>query len=187
MPAYRVGQTLLLGVTEGREVQRHGDGEAPRIEAFAQLRREAAGQEEPALDPGLLSGEELRDRRGRESVLIRERSDHTDFVHGAGGLAGRVGLEESGLASDAGDGLEDHGDLPQAFGLPPGQAFESVEDLEGAVLRRRHAQGQGGKIALSIRSLAPQRSKCRPETIEGDLQDQAHEDHPSAGRIWWRG
>jgi hypothetical protein len=65
MPSYGVGQTLLLGVTKGREVQRHGEGEAPRIEPITQLRREAASQEEPALDPGLLSSEELRDRRRR--------------------------------------------------------------------------------------------------------------------------
>jgi hypothetical protein len=187
MPSDGVGQTLLLGVTEGREVQRHGEGEAPRIEALTQLAREAASQEEPAIDPGLLSGEELRDGRRREPVLIGERSDHPDLVHGTQGLLGRVGLEESGLASDAGDGLEDHGDHPQAFGPPPGQALESVEDLEGAVLRRRHAQGQRGKIALSIRALAPQRREAHAETIEGDLQDQAHEDHSSAGRIWWSG
>jgi hypothetical protein len=187
MPSYGVGQALLLGVTEGREAHRHGEGEAPGVEPFAQLRREAASQEEPALDPGLLSSEEFRDRRGREPVLVRKRRDHPGFVHGTGGLSGRVGLEESGLASDAGDGLEDHGDLPQAFGPPPGQALESVEDLEGAVLRRRHAQGQGGKIALSIRTLAPERREAHAETIEGDLQDQAHGNHSCAGRIWWRG
>jgi len=187
MPSYGVGQALLLGVTKGREVQCHGEGEAPRIEALAQLRREAASQEEPAFDPGLLSGEELRDGRGREPVLFGKRRDHPDLVHGTQGLSGRVGLEESGLSSDAGDGLEDHGDLPQAFGPPPGQALESVEDLEGAVLRRRHAQGQRGKIALSIRALAPERREAHAETIEGDLQDQAHEDHSSAGRIWWSG
>jgi len=187
MPPYGVGQALLLGVTEGREAQRHGEGEAPRIEAFAQLRREAASQEEPTFDPGLLSGEELRDCRRREPVLLGKRRDHPDLVHGTRGLSGRVGLEETGFASDAGDGLEDHGDLPQAFGPPPGQALESVEDLEGAVLRRRHAQGQGGKIALSIRALAPERREAHAETIEGDLQDQAHGDHSSAGRIWWSG
>ena len=65
MPPYGVGQALLLGVTEGREAHRHGEGEAPGIEPLAQLAREAAGQEEPALDPGLLSSEEFRDRRGR--------------------------------------------------------------------------------------------------------------------------
>ncbi len=184
MPSYGVGQALLLRVTEGREAHRHGEGEAPRIEALTQLRRETAGQEEPALDPGLLSSEEFRDRRGRESVLVGKRRDHPDFVHGTRCLAGRVGLEDSGLASDAGDGLEDHGDLPQAFGPPPGQALESVEDLEGAVLRRRHAQGQRGKIALSIRALAPERREAHAESVEGDLQDQAHEDHSSAGRIW---
>jgi len=187
MPAYGVGQTLLLGVTEGREAHCHGEGEAPRIEPLAQLRREAASQEEPAFDPGLLSGEKLRDRRRREPVLLGKRRDHPDLVHGTRGLLGRVGLEEAGLARDAGDGLEDHGDLPQAFGPPPGQALESVEDLEGAVLRRRHAQGQRGKIALSVRALAPKRREAHAETVEGDLQDQAHEDHSSAGRIWWRG
>jgi hypothetical protein len=187
MPSYGIGQARLLGVTEGREVHRHGEGEAPGIEPLAQIAREAACQEEPALDPGLLSSEELRDRRGRESVLVGERSDHPDLVHGTQGLSGRVGLEESGLSSDAGDGLEDHGDLPQAFGPPPGQALESVEDLQGAVLRRRHAERQRGKIALSIRALAPQRREAHAETVEGDLQDQAHEDHSSAGRIWWSG
>jgi len=184
MPSDALGQTLLLGVTEGRKAHRHGEGEAPSIETLAQLAREAASQEEPALDPGLLSLEELRDRRGRESVLVGERSDHPDLVHGARGLAGRVGLEESGLASDADDGLEDHGDLLHAFGTPPGQALEAGEDLESAVIRRRHAQGQRGKIALSIRPLAPERREAHAETIEGDLQDQAHEDHSSAGRIW---
>lgn len=139
MPPYGVGQTLLLGGIEGREVQRHGQGEAPRVEALTQLRREAASQEEPTFHPGLLSLEELRDCRRREPVILGKRRDHPDLVHGTGGLAGTVGLEESGLASDAGDGLEDHRDLPQAFGPPPGQALESVEDLEGAVLRRRHA------------------------------------------------
>ena len=187
MPPYGVGQALLLGVTEGREAHRHGEGEAPRIEALTQLRREAASQEEPALDPGLLSGEELRDGRRREPVLLGKRRDHPDLVHGTQGLSGRVGLEESGLPSDAGDGLEDHRDLFQAFGPPPSQTLESVEDLEGAVLRRRHAQGQRGKIALSIRALAPKRPEAYAETIEGDLQDQAHGDHSSAGRIWWRG
>ena len=184
MPADGVCQALLLRRTEGGEAQRHGEGKAPGIEPRPQIRRETAGQDEPALDPGLLSGEEFRGRCGRESVLVGQRRHHPGLVHRTQGLVGRVGLEESGLPSDAGDGLEDHGDLPSAFGAPLGQAFESVEDLEGAVLRCRYPQGQRGKIALSIRALAAERRECRPETIEGDLKDQAHEDHSSAGRIW---
>jgi len=38
MPSYGFGQALLLGVTEGREAQRHGEGEAPGIEPLSQLR-----------------------------------------------------------------------------------------------------------------------------------------------------
>lgn len=187
MASDRVGQALLLRRTEGGQSQRHGQSETPLVQPMAQLRTEAPSQQEPSLDPGLLSSQELRDRPGREAILVRKRGHHPDLVHGARGLAGSVGLQESCLHGDAGNGLQDHGDLPSAFGSPPGQAFESVEDLEGPLLDFRDPKGQWRKVGLVIRALAPQRSEIHAETIEGDLNDQLHREDSSKGRIWYKG
>jgi hypothetical protein len=187
MAADGVGQAPLLRRTEGAEGQGHGEGEAPGVQPRAELGREAASQKEPALHPGLPSSQELRDRRGRQSVLLGQRRDHPGLVHGAYGLSGRVGLEDSSFPHDARDRLEDHGDLPSTFGPPLGHAFESVEDLEASLLGWGDAKGQGGKRALSIRALAPQRGEAGLETIEGDIQDQVHRAESSTGRIWKRG
>jgi len=137
----RVGEAPLLPRGEGRKSDGHGEAEAPGIEPHLELSREPPRENEPALDPGLPPPQDLPDRQGGESVLLVEGRDDAGLVHGARGLSRRVGLEEAGLERDGASGLEDDGDLSAALRAPAGQALESVDDLEGAVLPLGHAQG----------------------------------------------
>jgi hypothetical protein len=49
-------------MSEGGEGHCDGEREAAAIDPLAEFGREAAGQDKPSLDPGLLSPQELRDR-----------------------------------------------------------------------------------------------------------------------------
>lgn len=135
-----VRKAPLFPRREGRKGDRHGEAEAPGIEPHLELRREPALEDEPAIDPGLPPAQELPDRQRGKSVLLVEGRDDAGLVHGARGPSGGVRLQQAGLERDAACGLQDDGDLPAALRAPAGQALESIEDLEVAVLPPGHAE-----------------------------------------------
>lgn len=182
-----LGQAPLLGLGEGAQRERRGEGEAAPVETLADLRGEAPGQEEASLDPPFLVAQQLGDRADGEAVLVGQGGGDAGLVHGAGRLGGRVGLEEPGLESDAGGGLDDDGDLATSLGSPPGQALEAVEDLIEAVAEGGDAEGKRGQGPLALRSLAAQGGQGGLEAVEGEVEDEGGHGGSSRGRSWKRG
>jgi hypothetical protein len=72
--------------------------------------------------------------------LLRQGNDHAGLIHRAGSLRRRVGLEQTGLASDPRNRFDDHRHLAQAIGTPLGQPLEPVEHLEVSVVSLSHSQ-----------------------------------------------
>jgi len=154
-----IGQSHLEPALKSAELRGHRHRQASRVEPEAELRRQAVGEDQSALDPGLLPAEELRDRRRGELVVFGERGHDPGLVHGTRGLPGGVGREDPGLHGDAGDRLHDHGDLLPAFALPDDHALESVDDLEAAVRSPGHPDRHGSQVGPSIGVLPAQRSE----------------------------
>jgi hypothetical protein len=179
-----VGQAQLVGAREGGDGEGGGEGEAAGIEAGGQLGGEAAGEREAPIDPGLLAAEELGDGGQGEAVLVGERGDDAGLVHGAEGLPGRVGGEETRLGGGAGDGLDDDGDPAEPLAGPAGQALEAVEDLEGAVGGGGDAQRQRREIGPAVGPRAPQGRPGGPEAVGRNFEDGIHRAASSTGRIW---
>jgi hypothetical protein len=183
MAADGVGETELLGTGKGGEGKGRGEGEAAGVEADAQLGGEAAGQRQAPLDPGLLAAEELGDGGGRETLLFKRKHD-AGLIHGAEGLGGRVGGEETRLGGGAGDVLDDDGDLAESLAGPVGQALEAVEDLEGAVGGAGDAQGHRGQGAFAIGPRPPQGRPGGPQPVGRDVENEIHRGASSTGRSW---
>ena len=179
-----LGELHLLALPEGAKGQRHRQGELPSIEPHLELRREPPGEGEPPLDPGFLAHEQLPDGCDRQSILLHERFHHPGLVHGACGFLGSVRLEQASFAPHGADGLQDDGDLRPGLRAPASQAFEAVEDLEGAVLTLGHTQGQRRKRAPGVRALPPQRGQSGPQTLDWQRDDETHGRGSSTERIW---
>jgi hypothetical protein len=179
-----VGQTLLIAARE----RRHGGGSGGREAAVIDLRghvgSEPAAEGQAPVHPAPATAEQLGDLGGREVILVGQRADHTGFVHGAQGPPWRVGVEQPGLADDAGGVFHDHGHVGVAVAGPAGEAFEAVEHLVRAVPRRGHAQGQRGEGARGIGARPAQRRQRRGELREGDVEDEGHDGGPSTGSSW---
>jgi len=129
------GEADLLALDERAEGAGQREGQAAAIDARGQILRQAPAQGQAAFHPLRLATEQLGDRGRRVSVLASERRHDASLVHGAGGLRQSVGVQEPRLHRRARDGLDDDGDLTQAFAPPPGEAFEAVQNLVGAVVR----------------------------------------------------
>jgi len=87
----RRGKLELGAVIVGAELQGHRQRQGAPINSPAELWRQAAGEGETAIDPGLLVTEKPGDTWQGELVVVQERGDDAGLVHGAGGLAGGVG------------------------------------------------------------------------------------------------
>lgn len=145
------------------------------VEAEAELGGQSAGQGKASLDPELLPTEELGDRAEGEAVLVGQRGRHAGLVHGAGGLAGEVGLEEPRLGGDAGDGLDDDGDLAPPLAGPEGEAFEAVEEFVDAVGDGEDAQRQEGERGLAVGPLAAEGGEGRAEALHKHPLNERHD------------
>lgn len=182
----RLGEGPLLGLAERAEVEGRGEGKPSVIEAEADLGCEPAREGEAPPDPELLPAEELGDRAGGETVLVRQRRRHARLVHGAGGLPGGVRFEEPRFGGDAGDGLDEDGDLAPALAGPEGEAFEAVEDFVDAVGGGEDAQRQEGERTVGIAALAAEGGEGRAHVRDGHEPHGVHR-ASSIGRIWKRG
>jgi hypothetical protein len=76
--------------------------------------------------------------RGREVIVVDERADDARLVHRAERAARGIGLQQPGLAGDAGGVLHDDRHVGVAVLPPAGQALEAVLHLVGAGAGRRH-------------------------------------------------
>lgn len=68
----RAGQLHLDPGTEGAELQRHGHGQAARVQAPAEFRGEAVSEGESAFDPGLLAAEKFGDGCRGQPIFVME-------------------------------------------------------------------------------------------------------------------
>jgi hypothetical protein len=180
-----LGQTLLLAVGEAGQVARGGGREPTLVEMATELGGEPTAEGQASVHPASPAAEKLRDLRGREPIVVSERADHAGLVHRAHGAPGRVGLEQSGLAHDPGAGVfHDHGHVGVPLVAPAGQALEAIEHLVGARPGRRDPQGQRGQRGAGIRARSPERSERGGQSIERDVEDQAHGRSSASGRSW---
>jgi len=96
--------------------------------------------------------EDLGRARQRQPVVCEQRMDDESLLHGGHGARRRVGSHKGGLELRTARGLLDHRRHPAgALSGPALQALEAVDDLEGAVLERYHAQRQVGQCRLGAR------------------------------------
>lgn len=164
-----------------------GDGprerQAAAIDARAQVLRQAPAERQAALHPLRLATQEFGDRGRREAVLARERRHDASLVHWAGGLRQGVRVQEPSLHRWTRDGLDDDGDLEEAFSPPPGESLEAVEDLVGAVVRGGDADWHERQFA-SVRAFAAQGSEGRAKAFDRDVD---HVAGSSSGINWKSG
>lgn len=179
-----VGQARLLGARERREGMRGGGGEPAGIDEGGHDRRQPASEGQAAIDPAAPAAEQLDDLRRRELVVVDQRADHARLVHRAQRVARGVGLEQPGLAHDAGRVLDDHRDVGVAVATPARQALESIEHLVGAVVGRGHAQRQRGEPARGIGARAAQGRQRGGEVRDRHGEHGAHGRASPRGRSW---
>jgi hypothetical protein len=183
----RVGQPLLLALSEREEGQGHGEGQPAAVEARGEVGREFRGEGEPALHPGLSLPEEPRDGEEGEPVLVDERGDDPRLVHGTQRPARLVGGEKSGLPRRPADGLDDDVDLESAVGPEPREPLEAVEHLVGAVVAGGDADGQRSERARRIGVLAAQPGEGGAQALDRDEEDGAHRSPRGKSRTWKSG
>jgi len=181
-----LGQAFLLGVRQRGQGGGRGGREAPVIEVAGQLGGESMAEGQASVHPPAPVPEELGDLGGRELIVGGEGVDHARLVHRAHGAPRGVGLEQSGLAHDrrAGVGLHDHGHVSVPRVAPVGQPLEAIEDLVGAVTGRGHPQGQRGQRRAGIRAWAAEGRERRGQSLDRDVEDQAHARASASGRSW---
>jgi hypothetical protein len=183
----RIGETPLLGRREGAKGVGRAGGEQIRVEASDELGRELASQDEAAFDPAATVAEELADGRRGEAVIVGEGADDARLVHGAGGAARGVGLEEQGLGRDPGGILDHGGDAMEALGFPGGEPLVAVDEVEDAVADGRDADRHRGEERGPVGASAAQRGERRAQGVDGDLDDAGHGRWSSTGSSWKRG
>jgi len=142
----RVAEPLLLDAAQGAQRQGHRQREPSAIEPRRELRGQPPRERQPALDPEGLSSEVLGDRGFGEPVLVAQGGDDAGFVHGAGGLGGRIRVQKPRLHGPEGvDRLHDDRGFGAALGAPESQSLESVKDFE-RIPRGRHAKRQRREV-----------------------------------------
>jgi hypothetical protein len=160
----------------------NGQGKATLIQSKAKLWCETAGKHEAPGYPGLLSAQELGDGCRSELILIGKGGHNSGLVHGTRGLPGSVGFENPGLPGDAGDGLDHDGDLSASLTFPDDQAFETVDDLEGAAGRRGNPNRHGSQVALAVGVLTSEGSQGGVQLLHRDPENDTHFFGSSTGR-----
>lgn len=179
-----VTKTALLLLGECRKRQGYAETQAATLQPLSKLRNEPPCDGEPAFHPGLLPSQELRDGGGGQAILRLERGGHAGFVHGGGGTAGSIGLEEPRLERDARDRLEDDRDLLAAFRAPLGQALESVENFQSTVFSLRDAKRHRREVFLSPPRRAAERSQRSRQALQRHHLDKTHAPASSSARSW---
>jgi len=184
MAADGIAQTALLLLRECQKRQGDAEAQAATLQPLPKLRHEPPCDGEPALHPGLLPSQELRDGGGGQAILRLERRGHAGFVHGGGGTAGSIGLEQPRLERDASDRLDDDRDLLAAFRSPLGQALESVENFQSTVFSLCDAKRHGREVLLSPPRCTAERSQRSRQALQRHHLDKPHAPASSSARSW---
>jgi hypothetical protein len=179
-----IGQARLLRARERREAVGGSRREPAGIDVPRQDGREPAAKGEAAIDPTAAAAEQLGDLRRGELVVVGQRAHDARFVHGAYRAARGVGVEQPGLAHDAGGILDDDRHLRVAVARPVRQALEPIEHLVGAVTVCGDAQRQRSEHARGIRAWAAQGRERRREVRDRQVEHGAHGRWSSRGRSW---
>jgi hypothetical protein len=174
VPLGGIRQAHLLLAAERAQVARDAGREPPGIHARRQMRVQPMSQTQAAPHPGLASAEKFSHRVGREALGLDQRGDHPRLIHGAGGFASDVGLEQPSLhGCGAGHGFDDDGNLGRSLRLPARQPFESIQNFEGTVRRLGNAQRKLRQLAR-IGAFSPQRRKRRAKLLKRDDPNRDH-------------
>jgi hypothetical protein len=179
-----VGHALLITAREHREGGGRGGREAAVIDLRGHVRRGPAADGQAPVHPAPAAAEQLGDLGGGEVIVVGQRADHAGLIHGAQGRPRGVSLEQPGLADDAGGVFHDHGHMHVAGAGPVGETLEAVEHFVGAVPGWEDAQGQRGEGAGGIGARSAQRRQLRGESIDRDVEQDAHGREASTGRSW---
>jgi hypothetical protein len=172
----RVRERDLPASGEGAQPQRRGQAEAARVQPRLQRGRKLPRELQTTLDPLLSAAESLADRANGTAVLVRIRADHPGLVHGAAGARRRVALKDLLLGGDGrgGFGFDDDRNLAQAFGGPPREPLEPVDDLAGPVFETNDPQGQRRERLRARGTLPAQDREARAELLDRDLLHERH-------------
>jgi hypothetical protein len=179
-----IGQARLLRARERREAVGGGRREPAGIDVPSHDGREPAAEGEATIDPAAAAAEQLGDLRRGELVVVGQRAHYARFVHGAHRAARGVGVEQPGLAHDAGGVLDDDRHLRVAVARPVRQALKPIEHLVGAVTVCGDAQRQRSEHARGIRAWAAQGRERRREVRDRQVEHGAHGRRSSRGRSW---
>jgi hypothetical protein len=179
-----VGQARLLGAWERCEVVGGGRREAAGIDVRDDGRGEPTAKGEAAVDPAAPAAEQLGDLRRREPVLVGQRAQHARLVHRTERAARSVGLQQPGLAHDAGGVLDNDRHVRLAVARPVRQALEAIEHLVGAVAVRGDAHRQRGERARGIGARTAQRRERGREPLDRQIEHDAHGRRSSRGSSW---
>jgi hypothetical protein len=149
-----LGQAWLLPGGQTGQGVCGGGRQPPGVEVARALGGQAPAERQAPVHPPAAAAEQLGDLRGRQVIVGGEGVHDAGLVHRADGALGRVGLEEPGLAHDAGErvGFHDYGDVGVALAAPARQPLEAIEHLVGAVADRGDAHGQRGQRGADVRA-----------------------------------
>lgn len=179
-----VGQASLVADREGAERIGDGGGQAARVDARGEFGCEFSSQRQAALGPATPVTKTAGNGQRREPVLLGQGVRDTRLVHGSGGLARRIGGEESRLARGSRGVFQDDGNGSAAFLVPAFEALEAIEDLVRVVVVGSGANRQRRQLAVVVRVRAPQAREGGSKGGDGEFEDGAHERGSSNGRIW---
>ena len=181
-----LGQLFLLAAGPAGQGEGGGGREAAVIDMRGHVGGQPPAQGQAPLYPGPPVPADLDDLRGGQVIIGHQGVDDAGFVHRARGTPRGVGLEQPRFGDDRrrGVGFHDRRDVGVALAAPAGQALEAVEDLVGAVRGRGHPQGQRRQGGRAIGAWAAQGRQRGGQTLDGDLDDQAHGRGSGRGSSW---
>lgn len=138
---------MLRGQRQQRKCHRRLDP-ARRHFGLA-LRREVPCQQEALRDPLGLAAKQSGHGALRQAVLLDERAHDASLVDHRQRPRRRIGGQDQSFGvGGAAHGLDDGGDRIHARRMPALEAFEAIDDLEGSVFGRHHADGQAMQATL---------------------------------------
>jgi hypothetical protein len=147
---------LLFLVGQARERLRQRRTDRVVGELLLQPRREPLRDRHASCHPARLLAEQARSGLHREAVLLYQRGGDSRLIERGQRARRSVRVEQQPFLLDRRTvSLDDDGYAGASFATPALKALESVDDLEGAVRRRHHAQREIHRISWTRWSWPP--------------------------------